>query len=176
MFGKRTSRDDLRARLPGEMPALWRFALSLTGRPDMADDLVQATCLRALERADQFHDDGRLRGWVLTICRSIWLNELRAVTRRKTGALDAVPEAALVDNAPSAEMNVFASEVFTQVMALPEAQRATVVLVFVEQVSYAEAAEILGVPVGTIMSRLHGARQKLRRLNEDNMPSARSKG
>lgn len=66
----------------------------------------------------------------------------------------------------ASEMNIFAREVFTEVMALPEAQREVAMLVFVEGHSYREAAEILDVPVGTVMSRLHAARKKLRPLAE----------
>ena len=148
------------------VPAIWRFALSLSGRPDMADDLTQSTCLRALERSHQFQPGGNLRGWVLSICRSIWLNEVRSMAIRKTGSLDGATEADLIDLAPSQETNIFARQVFQHVMELPEAQRSAVELVFVQQMTYREAAEVLGVPIGTIMSRLATARRKLASLNQ----------
>lgn len=143
------------------LPRIWRFGLSLSGRPDVADDLVQATCLRAMEKADQFREDGNLSGWVLTICRSIWLNEVRSAAVRKTGGLDTASEADLIDASPGAEMNIYARQVYMKVMELPEAQRVTVELVYVQQFTYSEAARILDVPIGTIMSRLSTARRSL---------------
>ena len=146
---------------------LWRFALSLSGAPDVADDLAQATCLRAIEKADGYSAEGRLQGWLMTICRSIWLNELRAARIRKTGALDPAEALQIADLRPGVETNIFAAEVFSQVMALPEAQRATVELVYVQEFTYREAAEILDVPIGTVMSRLAAARGRLAALNAD---------
>ena len=146
--------------MPAVRPAIWRFALSLSGRPDVADDLTQATCLRALEKAAQFAPGTRLDAWCLTICRSIWLNDLRARTLRDAGQLDRDAEQ-VASISPPADVNIFASEVFSQVMGLPEAQRATVMLVYVEGHSYREAAEILDIPIGTVMSRLATARRVL---------------
>lgn len=140
---------------------VWRFALALSGAQDVADDLTQATCLRALERSHQVTHTDRLDSWLMTICRSIWLNELRARTVRKSQGLATTPDAELVAPGTDVEMNIFAREVFTQVMQLPEAQRETVMLVFVEGYSYREAAALLEVPIGTIMSRLSNARKKL---------------
>lgn len=141
---------------------VWRFALALSGAPDVADDLAQATCLRALERHHQITHTDRLDSWLMTICRSIWLNELRAQTVRRAQALSVTPDAELIASGADAELNIFAREVFTQVMQLPEAQRETVVLVFVEGYTYREAAALLEVPIGTIMSRLSNARKKLK--------------
>lgn len=151
--------------LTPHLPALWRFALSLTGRPDVADDLVQSTCLRAMEKHHLFDGSGNLVAWTMTILRSIWINQLRATTIRAAQSLDATNEAELAALLPQSESNIFASQVFTQVMKLPEAQRQTVVLVYVEGFRYSEAAKILDVPIGTIMSRLSAARQKLAHLN-----------
>ncbi|WP_244273451.1 RNA polymerase sigma factor [Pseudovibrio sp. POLY-S9] len=149
------------------MPRLWRFALSLAGQKDLADDLVQATCLRALERENQFHAGSNFAAWTMTICRSIWLNEMRSQHLRKTGQLDTAIESSLIDPSPSPETNIFAAEVFKQVMRLPEGQRSVVELVFVEQFTYREAAAILGIPIGTIMSRLSAARKTLAPLKQE---------
>ena len=157
---------ELRAALIAAMPSLWRFGLALSGRADAADDLVQATALRALERVDQVRDGTNLTPWFLTICRSIWLNELRAQKVRQAQSLAVTPEVELVSGQSDAETNIFASEVFTEVMSLPEAQRVVVMLVLIEGHGYRAAAEILNVPLGTIMSRLHAARSKLRRFAE----------
>ena len=149
------------------LKGVWRFAYSLSGRADMADDLAQMTALRAMERAHQVRDDARLDAWLMTICRSIWLNEARAAAIRKTQSLATLPEHELISAGPDTETNIFAAQVFNEVMTLPEAQRETVMLVFVQGYSYREAAEILDVPIGTVMSRLSAARTKLRPLTED---------
>jgi len=157
----------LQSTLTDHLPSIWRFALSLSGKPDLADDLTQATCLRALEKQHQVDNDRPVIGWLLTICRSIWLNELRSQAIRKTGGLETAKADDLIDHAANAEMNIFASQVYTKVMGLPEAQRATVELVYVQQFTYSEAAEILEIPMGTVMSRLSTARRTLAALNSD---------
>lgn len=111
--------------------AVWRFGLSLSGNTQTADDLAQATMLRAMERAHQFDGSDRLQGWLMTICRSIWLNELSRAQIRRTGALDSAEALAVEDVSPGVETNVFAAEVFSKVMAR-EAQRSTVELVYVQ--------------------------------------------
>ena len=165
-FGKKSS-TDLQGALTTHMPSIWRFALSLSGKPDLADDLTQATCLRALEKQHQVDPSRPIIGWLLTICRSIWLNEVRAQAIRKTGGMETAKAHDLIDQALDAETNIFASQVYTKVMELPETQRATVELVYVQQFTYSEAAEILEVPMGTVMSRLSTARRALASLNLD---------
>lgn len=142
-------------------PRLWRFALSLSGTKANADDLAQKTCARALERADQFDPDTHLDRWMLTMARRIWLNEVRAnVVRRGTGLVPVEDIDIVADTLP-AETNIYASEVFNAVGTLPETQRETVMLVYVEGYAYREAAEMLDVPIGTIMSRLAAARKAI---------------
>jgi len=165
VFRRKKNETLVREAIVSMMPRLWRFALSLSGQADLADDLAQATAVRAMERAEQLVDPSRVEAWVLTICRSIWLNELRAAAVRKASSLSTVPETLLIAPGPDPETNIFAAEVFTKVMELPEAQRETVVLVYVEGYSYKDAAEVLGIPIGTVMSRLSAARQKLKHLN-----------
>lgn len=166
LFANKSS-PELEKALSEHLPAIWRFALSLSGKPDVADDLAQATCLRALEKQHQMDPNRSPIGWLLTICRSIWLNELRAQAVRKTGGLESAKAHELVDQAADAEMNIFASQVYSKVMELPEAQRATVELVYVQQFTYSEAAEILDIPMGTVMSRLSTARRALSALNTE---------
>ena len=165
MTAKQSHIIDVRAELPVHLPAIWRFSLSLSGNPDVADELTQATSLRVLEKAHQYKHHGSFVGWCITICRSIWLNELRSIAVRRASSLDSVKPEELMDRTPGVEMNIFASEVFTKIMGLPEAQRSTVELVFVQEFTYSEAAGILGVPIGTVMSRLSTARKALQHLN-----------
>lgn len=170
MTQEKMSAEKMGQALGPHTAALWRFALSLSGQPDMADDLVQSSCLRAMEKADQFTPGTNLTAWAMTICRSIWMNDIRANTIRATQSLDMTDPEALRALIPDAESNIFAAEVFTQVMQLPEAQRQCVVLVYAEGFKYSEAAKILNVPIGTIMSRLAAARTKLAPLNSARKP------
>jgi RNA polymerase sigma-70 factor (ECF subfamily) len=127
-----------------------------------ADDLFQATALRTLEKAEQFEPGTRFDNWAFTIAASIWNNELRArKVRLGNGVVDA-DEANLTANNLTGETNIFASEVLKKVSSLPEGQRMAILLVYVEGYSYRETAEILGVPIGTIMSRLATGRQSLK--------------
>jgi RNA polymerase sigma-70 factor, ECF subfamily len=142
------------------MPRLWRFCHMLTANSTTAADLAQSTCLRALEREEQFQVETKLDSWLFRIAQSIWFNEMRATRIRRGKGLVPVEEAELV--APvNLESNIFFTQVFAQVMALPEAQRITVGLVYVEGYTYQEASALLGIPVGTVMSRLAAARGRL---------------
>lgn len=161
------SKKDLSDRLVETLPRLWRFALSLTGRADVADDLVQSTCVRALERHHQVTDPNGLPAWLMTISRSIWYNELRSQALRRAQSIDTGIAADLAADILPAETNIFARQVLEELMKLPEAQRGVAVLVLVEGFRYREAAEILDVPIGTIMSRLSAARTKLSTLTAD---------
>ncbi|MBW9051668.1 RNA polymerase sigma factor [Rhizobium mesosinicum] len=155
------SEVDIRSGLTEHLSRLWRYGLVLSHQRDVADDLVQATCVRALERADQFVAGTRLDRWLFSILHSIWLNEIRARrVRQGQGFVDA-GETLTFDGARDTETHVMANQVLKQVNALPEAQRSAVFLAYVEGLSYREVAAILDVPIGTVMSRLAAARAKL---------------
>ena len=153
--------------MPAQLARLWRYALVLAGNRSTAEELVQATALRALERAEQFTPGTRLDRWLFAILRSLWLNELRSRrVREGHGTVDAEQELVFHGDAV-VETNILAAQVLRQVMALSEAQRETLFLVYVEGHSYAEAAAALGIPVGTVMSRLAAARLRLASLGRD---------
>ena len=156
----------VRADLSGLMPRLWRYALVLLGNRTDAEDLAQATAIRALERAQQFQTGTRMDRWCFSILSSIWKNELRARSVRRGQGLVPAEDAGLVA-ADNRDVNILARQVFTQIMQLPEAQRETVHLVYVEGYSYAEAAERLDIPIGTVMSRLATARRALADLGRE---------
>jgi RNA polymerase sigma-70 factor, ECF subfamily len=158
------SRREVRAGLGPSLARLWRYALVLSRARDVADDLVQATCLRAIERADQFVPGTRVDRWLFAILRSIWLNELRSRRIREGGGFVDAEDALTTDGAREIEMNITASAVLRAMGRLPEAQRETLLLVYAEGYSYAEAAATLGVPIGTIMSRLAAGRAALAKL------------
>jgi RNA polymerase sigma-70 factor, ECF subfamily len=158
------SRREVRAGLEPSLARLWRYALVLSRARDAADDLVQATCLRAIERADQFVPGTRVDRWLFAILRSIWLNEIRSQRIRQGGGFVDAEDALITDGAREIEMNITAAAVLRAIDLLPEAQRETVLLVYGEGYSYAEAAATLGVPIGTIMSRLAAGRAALAKL------------
>ena len=156
-----TGESEIRARLGTHLAHLWRYGVMLSHRRDVADDLVQATVVRALERAWQFEAGTRLDSWLLSILRSIWLNEVRARrVRVGEGVVDA-DGALSFDGARHAEMHVLANQMLRFADALPETQKTAVRLVCVEGLSYREVADQTGVPIGTVMSRLAAARTKL---------------
>ncbi|MBB3592424.1 RNA polymerase sigma-70 factor (ECF subfamily) [Rhizobium sp. BK529] len=155
------SEADIRSGLTEHLARLWRYGFVLSHQRDVADDLVQATCVRALERVDQFVAGTRLDRWLFSILHSIWLNEIRARrVRQGQGFVDA-DETLTVDGARDTETHVMANQVLKQVNALPEAQRSAVFLAYVEGLSYREVASVMDVPIGTVMSRLAAARAKL---------------
>ena len=158
------SRREVRAGLEPSLARLWRYALMLSRARDVADALVQATCLRAIERADQFVPGTRVDRWLFAILRSIWLNEIRSQRIREGGGFVDTEDALTTDGAREIEMNITAAAVLRAIDRLPEAQRETVLLVYGEGYSYAEAAAGLGVPIGTIMSRLAAGRAALAKL------------
>mgnify|MGYP006180375909 CR=1 FL=1 len=140
---------------------MWRYGLLLSRNRHVAEDLVQATCVRALERAGQYVAGTRMDRWLLSILHSIWLNEVRSRrVRQGLGQVD-VDHVPAFDGEHAALTHVLASQVIRRVDALPEAQRETVFLAYVEGLSYREVAEVLAVPIGTVMSRLAAARLKL---------------
>ncbi len=161
MWGKKSSYDLVRDGIPSIYPRLWRYSLVLTSNRDTADDLAQAACLRALDKADQFQPGTHLDRWMFTITHRLWINELRKNAVRTGGGLMPIEEIDLPDTKADPEMNLLSREVLLKVMALPEAQRSTVLLVYGEGYSYREASELLEIPVGTVMSRLAAARSKL---------------
>jgi RNA polymerase sigma-70 factor, ECF subfamily len=155
------SEEDIRAGLSQHLSRLWRYGIVLSRQRDVADDLVQATCVRALERAGQYIAGTRLDRWLFSILHSIWLNEVRSRrVRMGQGFVDA-DQALVFDGAGETETHILAGQVLRHVQALPEAQRTAVFLAYVEGLSYREVAEVLSVPIGTVMSRLAAARAKL---------------
>src|SRR5437763_11880325 len=140
------------------LPRLRRFARGLAGSASEADDLVQAACERALAREHQFQEGTRFDSWMFRIVQTIWIDQLRARDVRKEGG-DVEEERMGSDAAVrSVEARLALAEVRRAVQRLPAEQRNVLMLVTVEGLSYKEAAEVAGVPVGTIMSRLARAR------------------
>jgi len=159
--GAIASEDDIRTGLSQHLKRLWRYAMVLSRQRDVADDLVQATCVRALERTGQYNPGTRLDRWLFSILHSIWLNEIRSRRVRLGQGFVEADETLVFDGAGQAETHLLASQVMRKVQDLPEAQRSAVFLAYVEGLSYREVATVLDVPIGTVMSRLAAARAKL---------------
>ncbi len=146
------------------IPSLRRYAYALVRDHDAADDLVQDTLERALSRWILRRDGGDLRAWLFTILRNLHLDAYRRGRRQGTHVpLDLAPMpgvAATQDNAMEAQ------DVLAALDQLPEEQKSLLLLVGVEDFSYEAAARLLGLPLGTVMSRLSRGRQKLRAILE----------
>jgi len=115
----------------------------------------------ALEGERLFDDYDR---WLFAILRSIWLNEIRAREIREGGGFVDVEDALSIDGTHAIETHILAAQVLKEIGQLPEAQRETVLLVYAEGYSYAEAAAALSIPIGTVMGRLAAARAALTKL------------
>ena len=163
--------DQFRRNLEGYRESLYRLAYSWCHDAALADDLVQETLLRALDRSEQLREPARLKGWLCSIlanCMRDHYRRLRAIVD-----IDELDEAVLAhDETPDAAhaSAPLVSRVLAEVGRLPLGQRQGVTLVDLEGCSYAEVAEILTVPIGTVMSRLCRARATLKERRLDEAP------
>ena len=164
--------DPDRNRLLTEhLPSLRRYARALTGERDHADDLVQDCYARACSRFHLWRQGSNLRAWMFSIMHNVYVNGVRRSVRRPDGIAVEDPD----------QLGVVAprQEAFSEMMGLekalyelPAAQREVLLLVCLEEMSYQEVAEALSIPIGTVMSRLARARERLRRLTTDERPAA----
>lgn len=161
MTRAKTARETVSHGLPALYPRIWRYCLALTGSQDRAKDLAQTACVHALEKAELFQPGTHLDRWVFRMTQRLWLNDLRADAVRRGRGLLPIEELDLPDKDSDQQSNLFFKQVLSEVMRLPDAQRITVLLVYVEGYSYKEAAETLEIPIGTVMSRLSAARSRL---------------
>jgi RNA polymerase sigma-70 factor (ECF subfamily) len=153
------------AEVEALIPRLRRYARALTGSRDAADDLTQDTLERAWGKRALWRPDTNLRAWLFTVMHNVHVNGLKSARRTEAGGGDAEEER-LPAASSSVETGIVLGELRAALAALPDDQRAVVLLVGLEQLSYAEAAEVLGIPAGTVMSRLARGRERLRRLLE----------
>ncbi|SDH71025.1 sigma-70 family RNA polymerase sigma factor [Paraburkholderia phenazinium] len=144
------------------LPQLRRYARALTGDPAWADDLVQDTAERALARWAAFRPNSNLRAWLLTILRHLYIDQLRV---RREIAVDDESAPWHTLEAPHGEVDgLVLRDLQRALYCLPLEQREVLLLVCVEELTYQEASIALGVPLGTVMSRLSRAREHLRVL------------
>jgi RNA polymerase sigma-70 factor, ECF subfamily len=159
------------------MSALYAAALRMTRNPSDAEDLVQETFLRAYRGFEGFHEGTNLKAWLYKILTNTFINQYRAKKRRpdqvdlddtedfyifrRLGGLEAAdatrtPEAEVLEGIPDAEVK-------EALESIPEQFRMAVILADVEGFSYKEIADILDVPIGTVMSRIHRGRRALQK-------------
>jgi RNA polymerase sigma-70 factor, ECF subfamily len=155
--------DSFRTQMIELLPRLRRFALGLTADPHAADDLVQAGCERALARQHQWQEGTRLDSWMYKIMQNLWIDQKRG----RAGMTEADDDDALQHVADERDFNraieakLTLEQVTRAMAALPAGMRSVLALVCIEGLSYKEAADVLEVPIGTVMSRLARARQEL---------------
>lgn len=139
---------------------MYRVALAMCGSPHDAQDIVQDACVRLLARPRHL-EHGRERAYLVVAVRHAWFDRLRArSTRPQAAALDEHAEGLASPN-PGPEQIVDTKGVFAAIAQLAEPHRLAVAAVDVAGLSYADAAEMLGVPIGTVMSRLHRGRSRV---------------
>jgi RNA polymerase sigma factor (sigma-70 family) len=155
---------DPSALLEPLIPALRRYAYALLRDHAAADDLVQDTLERALSRWTSRRSDGALRPWLFAILRNLHIDAHRQARRR--GAQVEIDEVDHRETVAHQEAALEARDVLAALEQLPEEQKSLLLLIGVEDFSYEEAARIVGVPIGTVMSRLSRARQRLRSIVE----------
>lgn len=156
----------IHALLEQHYPLLYRYAYRLSGRVENAEDLVQQTCLIAQRSAGQLRSDQAAKAWLCTILRHEWLR----VASRANGnvSLDDVGETA---DLSSKRDSLLDEDLNWALSTLPEEFRSPVVLYYFEEFSYREIAGILGIPMGTVMSRLSRAKKALREKLDPDLPT-----
>ena len=146
------------------LPNLQRYALSLCHSREIAEELVQVTCQKAISSKSSFQLGTRMDAWLFRILKNSWIDFARK--NRTEGIKVEIDDAFDVsgeDGEQTTQTHILLKEAFTQIEKLPEDQREVLLLICVEELSYKEAAEVLGLPIGTIMSRLARARKKVMR-------------
>jgi RNA polymerase sigma factor (sigma-70 family) len=143
------------------LPRLRRFALSLTGNPTEADDLVQDTVERALKAIDRWEPGTRLDSWMYRIAQNQFIDGVRKRRHQRPAPVEEADLVHAVEGERATEAKIMLAKTMAAMQELPEDQRIAVSLVLVEGHGYQEAADILNVPIGTLTSRLARGRETL---------------
>jgi RNA polymerase sigma-70 factor (ECF subfamily) len=154
--------DDYEQLIEQHIPRLRRYARALTGERAVADDLVQDTLERAWNKLHLWRRGSDLRAWLFTIMHNIYVNQLRSRAAHpqvplEDGDFHPADHAAEADRLEIRDLDI-------ALRRLPDEQREVLLLIGLEQLSYEETARALGIPIGTVMSRLSRGRERLRRL------------
>ena len=158
--------------LAQEADAMKRYAITLTRDVHTADDLVQDCMERALRKWTMRRAGVPLRAWLFTMMRNLHVDGWRQAKRRQTESLETMTSPPAIP--PTQENHVELNRLLARVMSLPDDQRVALILVSVEGFTYREAAQTLGVPEGTILSRVSRARAALRGATAETAPRLRS--
>lgn len=165
-------RDQDIAAIVACIPKLRRYARGLVADATLADDLVQDTLERAWRRFSLWQRRGELRAWLFGIMHNQFIDTVRTAKRRpEDNAGDDLPER---PQRPRQADGLEVRDLDAALQRLPAEQREVLLLVAVEEMSYAEAAAVLGVPIGTVMSRLARGRERLRQELQGREPSAQT--
>ena len=159
--------DNKRAAIIAEIPRLRRYARALLRDVDAADDLVQDCLERALARLDNWQSGESPRRWLFTIMHHIFVDQLRKVKRRAEVVMLTLDDSEAMASPAQQADDLASREIVDALQAISADRRAALLMVGVEGFSYAEAANILGVPAGTLMSRIARGREELRALLDD---------
>lgn len=154
------------------IPGLRRYANALVRNAAEADDLVQDCLERAVARWGQRRADGDTRSWLYSILHNLAVSRWRTLRRRGAMTTIETVDPALLAEPPDQEQGIARSDILRALDRLPEEYRAAILLVTVEELSYADAARVLGVPIGTVMSRLSRGRARLAAAMADEAPAA----
>jgi RNA polymerase sigma-70 factor (ECF subfamily) len=155
-------------RIAEHIPRLRRYARALAGDQHAADDLVQDTLERAINKRHLWRPGSDLRAWLFAIMHNVFVNQLRS---RQAHPEDALDDEALPAVAPADGVRLEIRDLQTALAMLPPEQREVVLLVGLEQLTYAEVSGALGIPIGTVMSRLFRGRERLRLLVTGGQPA-----
>lgn len=175
-MSKGTVSEDVQQQMVALLPRLRRFGYALTGSIDEGDDVVQAAFERALSRLHQWQPGTRLDSWMFRIMQTIWLDQIRARdVRGHSVDPEVLEDQPGLDGRKVTESHITLEAVRRATEELPEDQRVVLALVAIDGLSYKEAAEALEVPMGTVMSRLARARQRIiaQTLGEDSGPAGK---
>jgi RNA polymerase sigma-70 factor, ECF subfamily len=164
--------SEVRELIREQIPALRRYARALMRDKDGADDLVQDCLVRAINAEAQWKPGTNIRAWLFTILHNIYVGDRRKLARRPS----LVPidgEEWRLDTPANQVNSVELGELDRALASLPEQQRITVLLVGLQGMGYEEVAEVMGVPLGTVRSRLSRARQTLHHLINMSTPNGK---
>jgi RNA polymerase sigma-70 factor (ECF subfamily) len=163
-----TSKSYIRGELEKRRELLYRLAYSWCHNPALADDLVQDAMVKALKNARQLKNPAAIKGWLSKILANCWYDHLRST--RETVDLDNLPYEEASSTGDVHEQQDIVSRVRAMIATLPVGQRQVITLVDLAGFSYIEIANILDIPVGTVMSRISRARNALRKKLADYDP------
>jgi len=157
------SADTVRRQITALLPRLRRFALTLTGKPSDADDLVQDTVERALRHLHQWESGTRLDSWMFRIAQNLFIDQVRSKKRASAVMVSSFEGAERVgfDGTARVEARIAFTDTIEALATLPVDQRSAVALVLIDGLSYRDAAQVLDIPIGTLTSRLARAREAL---------------